>query len=173
MKRAVGIDFTEAMVRELQDRGFRFLEVGDSSAHGFRKCLFPLRDSRGLFDGFEIHIVAEELDYLAFQKIAHFFPFVDSNAETFDRPFKGHPNSVEGFRRLLTADQIDNQSVREYLQIRKSFPIFALELSCRDWGAFLEFGKPDRVFKLHEQEAGLIHLGPCCFDIIVTEHKAS
>src|SRR3989344_4954029 len=47
----------------------------------------------------------------------------------------------------------------------------ALELRCRDLNEFTRIANPDHLFKFREQSAALIHLGPSCFDLLVTEKE--
>lgn len=173
MNRAVGIDFTETSVRLLHDRGFSSIQLKsertskDTTDDIFKAHYFPLRDLNAGFDGFEIHVVGEELDYLRIQKQTHFYPFKKQVQP--EAPTVSHKNSVESFVSMIMLDELEPSELRDYLQLRKSFPLAALHLKCRDFKEFALKAAPDRYFKLGQKQVALIHMGPSCFDLIVSE----
>ncbi len=167
MKRAIGIDFTDYTVRTLREKGFSLLEVPESTANGFRRFLCPLARSVAGFEGFEIHVIEDEVAYLKFAHLEHFFPYVRGTDKP--EPATTHANSVEAFVEIVETESLENLELREALELRKQFQVGALHLRCREFAKFVQAAQPKRTYTLNGQEVALIHLGPSCFDLLVSE----
>jgi hypothetical protein len=171
MKRAIGIDFTDYTVRILREKGFSLLEVPENSSNGFRRFICPLARSVAGLEGFEIHVVEDEVAYLKFAHLDHFYPYVrgTDKAASVATDVATHANSVEAFVEIVDFEGIENPELREALELRKQFQIGALHLRCREFKKFVEAARPQRICKLGDREVALIHLGPSCFDLLVSE----
>lgn len=173
MKRIVGIDFTDVVIRTLHDRGFSSREVAHD-AHGYRSYFFPLKDQSGQTDGFEIQVVIDDDLYVRERHLKHFYPFFRTIPSPESPDFR-HENTTFEFLGLLNEKVEANRDLEVYLKLKKAFVPGAIVLRCRDWKRFCEVAKPDAFFNLRKhpnadssgQDCGLIHLGLSCFDLIV------
>ena len=169
MKRAVGFDFTEGFVKNLKSRGFTCFALTESVTDGFQSYFFPLKDPQGEFDGFEIHVIYEEEKYLSAMKLECFHPFIKTVNPNLTEAT--HLNTVESFQAIVSPDDLVSSELRTFLQLRKNFPVAALELRCRNLSEFSQIATPQLLFKVRGENAALIHLGPSCFDLLITEAK--
>jgi len=167
MKRAVGIDFTEGFVKNLRQRGFTCTALSDSVVNGFQSYFFPLKDLRREYDGFEIHVVYDEVEYLRFMGFEHFCPFIKNALSSAAEP--KHLNTVEAFESVIFPSELKTSELNRLLELRKNFPIAALELKCRSLKEFFRIANPQRTFEIRGETAALLQLGPSCFDLLITE----
>lgn len=171
MMTVVGIDFTDYTIQNLRRRGFMSMDVEACAYHD--RYSFPLSCEDTRFAGFEIHVVHEEREYLAFAHRNHFFPYVRDDAPI-AAPLP-QPNGANTLGHILSYDRLGDSPLGRYLSIRKGFEIPALLLRCRDIETFDTVAKPDLEFfdedgeVGHDQRSKLIHLGPSCFDLIVVQ----
>jgi len=171
MKRAIGIDFTEHTVRVLREKGFSPVELPRDEAKGYRGYLFPLADSEGGADGFEIHVIVDEEAYLKWTGHEHFFPYFRSDASVASArdPKFEHANKAAVLLGPADLRALGNEELREALELRKQFPLQALHLACRDLEHFVETAHPLHIYSTRGGDVALIHLGPSCFDLLVSE----
>lgn len=166
MELAVGYVFTSSLIEDLQQRGFEL--TGVNSIPGCHRFVCKLAGD-GVLSGFELREVLEEELYFKGREPKDFHPFVDKNSKIPNGGFAEQPNSVVKFRKCLWLDQMESNDLKQYLSIRKVFGLCALWLECTDWERFQRMAKPDRIFMWNETNAGLIHLGPSSFDLVITK----
>jgi hypothetical protein len=171
IKRVIGIDFTDGIVDRLRHRGFTLNEVLPD-IHGFRAYFVQLGDPSLDFGGFEIQIVTDEIEYLRYQKREHFFPFVKelpavAASKVGMASASDHPNTCYKIESVMTSLQGLSRDLAIYLGLKKNFPISCVVLRCRDFDEFCLRAAPDQYFQYAGMKAGLIHLGPSCFDLLV------
>lgn len=166
MELAVGFVFTSSLIEDLQQRGFALATL--NSIPGCHRFVCRLAGD-GVLSGFELREVLEEELYFKGRETKDFHPFVDKCLEIPKGNFAEQFNSVVNFRKCLWLDQMESSDLKQYLSIRKVFGLCALWLECADWERFQATAKPDRIFMWNETKAGLIHLGPSSFDLVVTK----
>lgn len=162
MNAFVGFVFTETPLVDLEHRGFSFRRDESSMPLGFRSFRFAFGDGTQ----FEIREILDERLYLKTFQVEHFEPFVGPSDGP--APVVDSANTVEGFCHLINSQSIEPSELRTFLEIRKVFPIWALWLRCRDFAKFCQVARPDRIFQWKGRSMALIHLGPNCFDLLVS-----
>lgn len=165
MKIFTGFVFTEGPIRDLERKGFSFSKDESDLNRGYRSFRAALSDSVQM----EIREILDEKLYLQSYQVEHFEPHMIS----MDGPVKKavHANTVSGFESSVTASLLKPGELRTYFEIRKPFPLWALELTCGDFSKFCQVARPDRIFQLQGCAKALIHMGPNCFDFLVREEK--
>lgn len=164
MKRAIGIDFTEHTVRVLREKGFSPLALPQDESKGFRGYFFAF-ESGG---GFEIHVIEDEEAYLKWSRLKHFFPYFQDGAPASEAKCE-HANGVKALLGAVDLGALGNEELREALELRKQFPLRALHLVCSDLKKFIEIAHPLHIYSTRAGDVALIHLGPSCFDLLVSE----
>lgn len=159
----VGFAFTEWPIHNLQERGFQFHKDQRGLEQGYGSFTAVLPD----LSSFQIRQVHNEESYTAFHHNEHFAPLILEEDFSLN-PLK-QDNSVLGIRGFLNSSQMKPCELRTYLEVRKPFPISALWLKCLDIELFQQRARPDRVFQFEGQKAALIHLGPNCFDLLISQ----
>lgn len=165
MKQVIGFLFTESFLRDFANRGFTVIEEPSPSGEGFRVFTIPLEGQIQ----FSFHVIFDEEAYRRRYRIDHFFPFT--------KEVEGSPqaaiqeNTVSAVHEVLTKESCKENPWLGYFSIRKPGQIWALHLKCKDLKEFCRIAKPDRMGTWDANLAALIHLGPTCFDLIVTESK--
>lgn len=153
--------------------GFTFHSDETSLVYGYRKFICPLSAQLGMALSIEIREIIDETAYFKNQaKIQNtnqnnnnFKPFINENSDLIDEV--QHPNSIY-FAESILGEEMQDGELKDYLKIRKQYPIWALWLKCHDFELFKRLAKPVKYFLWQNQEAALIHLGQSCFDLIVT-----
>lgn len=176
MKTLIGIDFTETALRDLSERGFSYTRGEETLDQGYQRFFFPVADPGGTFAGFEIHDVSDEEIYLKTFRLRHFEPFIGEAPPSGPTANKlAHANGVDRWVSAVRIGEIRPPEMRQYFELRKRFVFCAILFECRDLQAFENLARPDRVFETGpdgaEQRTALIHLGPCCFDLLVRESR--
>lgn len=156
----IGYAFTAEPVINLSKRGFAFHL--NPKIQGCKDQLVIFND----FKGFSIREVVDEGEYFKLNSVKNFNPVVISNNP--EGIFIEHSNTASQILKHLTEQNLESGDLKSYLAIRKRFEIWALHLGCIDFRKFVEVAKPDRIFSLNNNDAALIHLGPNCFDLVVT-----
>lgn len=165
MKTVVGFTFTDNPLRRLSNAGFLFHRNEASLVNGYREFLCPLARNLGGGQSIEIREVIDEISYLKFQGKNNFCPFESESSNDYSEI--KNPNTIY-FTEGIIGEEIEDGELKDYLKIRKQYPIWALWLKCLDAEKFNTQVVPDRHFKFHNEKAALIHLGQSCYDLIVT-----
>lgn len=168
LKTVVGFTFTENPLQRLIADGFMFQSDETSLVNGYRKFICPLSAQLGSGLSIEIREVIDETVYFKIHnenQNNNFSPFVNENSELINEI--KHPNSIY-FAESILGEEMQEGELKDYLKIRKQYPIWALWLKCYDFELFNRRAKPDKYFHWKNQNAALIHLGQSCFDLIVT-----
>lgn len=164
MKIFTGFSFTEEPISHLKERGFSFQTDMRKQKNGYQSFFATFKNQ----SAFEIREILEEEEYLKFSAIKSFKP-LSLTSET-EMPFVAHANTVSELKQCVTADSIPELGeMKKYFQIRKTSPLWALWLECGDFSTFTKYARPDQVFEWDGQQTALIHLGPNCFDLLVTQ----
>lgn len=167
--RVIGIDFTDGIVERLRRRGFTLNQVLPD-LHGFRAYFVQLEDPSLDFGGFEIQVVTDEVEYLKYHKRDHFFPFVKEltrGAGILPEAGELHANTCFRMEAIVTSLVGLSRDLAVYLGLKKNLQISCVVLRCRNFEEFCTLAAPDHFFDYEGQKAGLIHLGPSCFDLLV------
>lgn len=166
MNTFTGFIFTKWPLEDLHERGFRFQAGPHSLEDGYLtfSVLFPDQSS------FQIREVLEEQLYKKANQIERFEPSLLPLSIAVD-PLS-QSNSLLGVKEAIGENHFEDCDLMTYLKIRKPFPLWALWMECENFEQFCKVAKPDRIFTWKGQEVALVHLGPNCFDFIVTQ-KAS
>lgn len=170
MELAVGYVFTPSLIADLSRRGFVFEQL--NSIPGCHRFVCFLDSSNGTLGGFELREVVDEDLYFQGRQVRDFHPFlfVDPDLGGLNpRPSKEQKNSAFRIRSVMLLNELPAGELRQFLKIRKNFMLCALWLECGEWEPFLERAKPDKIFTHEKRQCSLIHLGPSCFDLVVTE----
>ncbi len=162
---SIGHIFTHGIIEELQARGFSFFNANSASESYLSFCC-PLMDSSGQSTYFEIRQVFDEEIYLNQRHAKNFEPFETTGSLSL--PPLLNSNTVTNFSRALHKNDLMDNNIAQYFQIRKYTSLWALHLQCKNFEEFKRKSKPDRFFKFNNQEAGLIHLNPSCYDLLIT-----
>jgi hypothetical protein len=160
----IGFAFTEEPILRLKQKGFTLFEKENTKKNGYKSfsAIFSNQSS------FEVREIIEEQDYLKFHSVESFKPLVAT--EQISEPFRGHANSVTKFRQLVDSTSVpEDREIHLYFKLRKATPLWALWLECDNFTAFNELAKPDHLFDFDGKKAALIHLGPNCFDLLITQ----
>jgi hypothetical protein len=162
VKNYVGFVFTDAPLKDLVERGFAFQQVELGADKGYRSfvCRFPNATQ------FELREILDEQSYLASFRVDHFQPFIEELALPAVQASQNE-NSVSEILGNLSSLNLNSGELRSYLDIRKSFPLWAVEMKCEDFSLFCQRARPDRIFHSEGRSLALIHLGPNCFDLII------
>ncbi len=163
MNSFIGYIFTDGPAQELNDRGFAFIQDDTGLSQGYRSFQMTFAD----FSTIEIREIIDERTYLDIFKINHFEPL--AGLVTFSIGPIENENTVYNFQAQVRSQDLEACELRSYLEIRKEFPLWAVWLRCRDFKKFCQVAKPDRLFQWKGREIGLIHMGPNCFDFIISE----
>lgn len=168
MKRAIGIDVTDHTVRVLREKGFSAIELPRDEARGYRGFFFPFALADGeRGEGFEIHVVEDEEAYVKWAGLKHFFPYfrempaVDASSD--------HANTAEVLLGAADLSALESSQLQEAMDLRKQFPLQALHLLCGNLQEFVAKAHPLHVYSTRMGETALIHLGPSCFDLLVSQ----
>lgn len=170
LKTVVGFAFTENPLQRLMAGGFTF-QCNERLAYGYREFICPLSAQLGSGLSIEIREIIDEVAYFKIQAEIRngnekiFSPFINENSELINEI--QHPNSIY-FVESVLGEEMQEGELKDYLKIRKQYPIWALWLKCHDLEIFNKQVKPDKYFYWQNHNAALIHLGQSCFDLIVT-----
>ncbi len=167
MQKAVGFSFTDSPVENLRHQGFLFHQEDQTRENGYISFTCYLDENSSSLQGFEIREILEEAKYLEKHDIKSFQPFLESIEKTLVS--QSCPNTVSMVQQILLESDISNPELKLYLQSRKRSRILALWLRCQNLAAFEKLSQPDEIFEWNGARAALIHLGPNCFDILVTQ----
>jgi len=139
----------------------------ESLSKGYRGFYLPLFNSVVL----ELRQVIDEELYVKFSPLKGWKPFFYSAAENpqFSLPAEGHPNSVTSWRGVLESNDTEPGELRDFLAIRKEFPLWAIDLSCQSVESFKTLARPEFHFLYRNQNVDLIHLGPNCYDLVISD----
>ena len=162
----MGFSFTDNPAQHLNELGFSFHCDESSLASGYKSFLFPFLTGAGIDRSIEIREVLDEEAYFQFQKRRSFSPFESENASGL-REWQ-HPNSAYCIQAVLD-NQMQQCELKDYLQIRKKYPLWALWLKCADFELFGSYTKSEKNIIWQNQPAVLIHLGQSCFDLVITK----
>lgn len=168
MKIVTGYIFTDSAVQDLRNAGFR--TSGDDDARtldrtidsGYRDFDFPL-SSEGLGWSFRLREVIDEESYFLHRATKNFSPFVEEVALSYQMT---HLNSVTHMMALLDKN-MDEGELKDFLQIRKHYPIWAIHLKCADFTKFRSISGL-KFFQFAGAPAAVIHLSTSCFDIVIS-----
>lgn len=164
MKIFTGYAFTEEPILHLKEKGFVFHKIENTEKHGYQSYVAAFANDVG----FEIREILEEEEYLKFNPVKSFKP--TQTTQNIQIPVQKHLNTVISFLGLVDTETTTNYNeITNYFKIRKASNLWALRLECQNFKLFNDVSKPDRTFDLNGQTAALIHLGPNCFDLLVTQ----
>lgn len=162
MKVALGFAVTDEPIHYLEQKGFSFVRRFEND--DFHAYTISFLDGQG----FEIRQIANEDDYLQNQKAKNFEPFETEIEFDLSKNSSHQKNTVSRYIKALNESDDLPEKVKTYLRIRKRFDLWAIWLQCEDPKLFEQLAKPDLVFDWNGRPAMLIHLGPSCYDLIVT-----
>lgn len=164
---AVGFAVTQEPILSLLHRGFALEQYQVPINHGYHRFVCPIGPSNTGLIGFEIREVLDEVAYLKAQPEHKLAPFLHIDSAAY--PSATNPNSVTKIESQLGPEDFSEHEISLFFRIRKTHIPWALWLRCQDLKIFEAAAKPDRIFKWKNRQAAVIHLGPNCFDLVVTE----
>lgn len=168
MKTIVGYTFTDTITNQLQTAGFPFKKNDSTLKDGYYEFLLPLEANSDGITAIELREIVDEQFYVANKNKKNFAPYVhELNKELIQ--IEELPNSIFKFGSILDAQNLEEGTLKLFLKIRKSHPIWAIELICHDFNKFLSVAKPELFFDWKNKKAALLHFGSGCFDFLVTE----
>lgn len=168
MKTIVGYTFTDTITNELESAGFPFKKNDSTLKDGYCEYLFVLQPNADNLQGIEIREVLDEVTYMNHKNKKDFSPYVHELASSTTEPSQA-ANSIFKINSVITEKNLEESTLKLFLKIRKSHPIWALELECHDFNKFVEKAKPELFFEWKNKKAALLHFGSSCFDLLVTE----
>ncbi len=165
MKFYVGYAFTEEPIHQLRQYGFDFFSADLSESHGYREFNCVLENNKTL----QIREILDEDIYLKKFNIEHFTPF-EINLDIL-LPISKNSNGVYA---CLGMDEknLDPEILHDVLsclKLRKPFALKFVSLITNNFSLFEKQGQSDRIFESSKKKAALLHLGPSCYDFVVTE----
>jgi hypothetical protein len=171
MIRLVGYAFTETPLIELKSLGLDPLSQETFDPDIFVGHVFRFRDTHGFLQEFEIRQIKDEQAYLTQTKKKNFHPFFVEAEPRSDVPLGF--SSLYSWHGPLTASSTAFPELVTYLKVRKSTEELALILKRNEtYDTLTEYkqGLQDYTQNLlmDGQQLQLLHLGPSCFDIILT-----
>ncbi|MGZ5278421.1 MAG: hypothetical protein ACXWC9_00665 [Pseudobdellovibrionaceae bacterium] len=167
MKVALGYAFTEIPIEGLRRKGFRLDWIEPSPHPSFRSAICFLRFLNGESTAFEIREILDEREYIRWSGEEKFEPKWIESSET--QLKIENPNTTDILVRSWSQGQELSNEADLFFRIRKKFTLYALELNCRSFDVFAKLADPDAIWNWQGRRCGLIHLGPNCFDLLVTE----
>lgn len=168
MKSIVGYTFTDTLLNELTAAGFNFKKNDSTLKDGYYEYLFFLESSPDNIEAIEIREVIDEVLYIDHKNKKNFSPYVHELPQLAEDKVS-FANSVYKINSLITEKNIEEGPLKLFLKIRKTHPLWALELQCHDFDKFVKIAKPELFFDWKNKKAALLHFGSSCFDLLITE----
>ena len=160
-----GYVFSEQPFTFLKECGFN-LTTEDLPKQGCRRAFISLQDTNSKPTGLVFYEILDERLFHFENSKPHF------SSENILYPGKPHhENSAFSLIDIVDSSHPLSEPWMPYLTIRKYPGLLAVILACDNFAKARSLADFHKEFTFQGKNYGVIHLGPNCFDIILTESK--